>query len=108
MIRLLAVPLILSACVASDISDSRPVSLTPAEVAHIQATVVHDFFDPESARFRNIRAADITLTSGTHIRRVCGEVNGKNQLGGYVGYSLFGGQIVNGSFVQKDFFGACE
>lgn len=108
MNRLLALPLILSACVASDVSDSKQVHLSPTEVTQIQATVVRDFFDPEAARFRNVRAADITLTSGEQVRRVCGEVNGKNRLGAYVGYSMFGGRIVNGSFVRQDFFGACE
>lgn len=38
--------------------------------------------DPESARFRNERA----LEGG---ERVCGEVNAKNAMGGYVGYSAF-------------------
>lgn len=51
--------------------------------------------DPESARFRNVRAADETRVV------VCGEVNGKNRFGGYVGYRGFivGGDI---TIMQKD------
>lgn len=107
MLTALAVTVSIAGCMA-DIADSKPASLSRSQVANIKATVVRTFFDPESARFRNIRAADVTLSSGEQIRRVCGEVNGKNRLGGYVGYQWFGGQLVNGSFVQKDFFGACE
>lgn len=43
--------------------------------------------DPDSAQFRNIRAAD---------GWVCGEVNAKNSYGGYTGYSGFVGSLVNG------------
>ena len=99
--------LALSGCV-TDIADSKPASLSQSQIGQIQTTVVRDFFDPASAQFRDIRAVDVTLNNGQQIRRVCGEVNGKNRLGGYVGYTWFGGQIVNGSFVKRDFAGACE
>lgn len=106
----LAAALALSACVGfTPVVSSKPVQLSSRQVAQIKATVVYDFFDPGSAQFRNIRAADVALQDGTRERRVCGEVNGKNRLGGYVGFTYFGGIIMpNGKFAKRDFFGPCE
>jgi hypothetical protein len=42
--------------------------------------VAEEFFDPGSAEFRNVREAVIGY---------CGEVNGKNRFGGYVGFKAF-------------------
>lgn len=108
MKKLLFAALLLGGCVMSNITETRPVALSTAQVAQIKATVIRDFFDPGSAQFRNVRAADITTTEGISERRVCGEVNGKNQMGGYVGFKMFGGKIVNGQFKAVDFFGPCE
>lgn len=44
-----------------------------------------DFFDPESARFRDLK---IMKTPKGYFQ-LCGEVNGKNRNGGYVGYQRF-------------------
>ena len=99
----------LTACTdMSGIVDAKPVSLTSRQVAQIEGTVTHDFFDPSSAQFRNVRAVDLTLSNGTKVRRVCGEVNGKNQMGGYVGFNLFGGTLTDKGYQPEDFFGACE
>jgi hypothetical protein len=99
----------ISGCVAmTPIVESRPVSLSASQRAQIESTVTTDFKDPGSAQFRNVRAADLTLEDGTKERRVCGEVNGKNSFGAYVGFTMFGGTIVNGRFVQNPFFGLCE
>lgn len=101
--------LLLSGCVATvPIASSKPVRLSNQQVAQIKATMVRDFFDPDAANFRNIRAVDLTLTDGQTFRRVCGEVNGKNRYGAYVGFEMFGGRIMNGQFQQEDFFGPCE
>ena len=108
MKRLIAAPLILSACVQTDIVSSEPVRLTAAQVAQIEATVTRDFYDPEAARFRDIRAVNATVGGGQTVTRVCGLVNGKNRYGAYTGYEMFGGRIENGRFVQVDFFGPCE
>lgn len=51
----------------------RPMSLATDRVAE-------ELLDPESAKFRNVRIVG---------NAVCGEVNGKNKLGGYVGYQSF-------------------
>lgn len=40
--------------------------------------------DPESARYRNLR-----FSTGVYGESLCGEVNAKNSLGGYTGYSFF-------------------
>lgn len=99
----------LTACVAmTPIVESKPVPLSQRQTQQIKSTVTHDFFDPSSAQFRNIRAVDVTLQDGQRERRVCGEVNGKNRMGGYVGFSMFGGTLQNGTFVQNPFFAPCE
>ena len=101
----------LSGCNAttfSQIEASKPIPLTRSQVSQIQATVTRDFFDPESARFRDVRAVEVSLADGNRETRVCGEVNGKNRMGGYVGYSMFGGVLQSGQFVQRDFFAPCE
>jgi len=104
-----AVLSLFAGCVAAEkITASKPANLTTSQVNQIKQVVTYDFFDPSSAQFRNIRAADVTLASGKVARRVCGEVNGKNRVGGYVGFSLFGGTIEGGKFVRADFFGPCE
>jgi hypothetical protein len=84
------------------------VPLSSLQVATIKATVTRDFFDPAAAQFRNIRAADVTLKNGVQARRVCGQVNGKSRMGGYVGFNYFGGTISNGAFAQDPYFGPCE
>lgn len=43
--------------------------------------VTKDFLDPNSAQFRNVREDDMNL--------VCGEVNAKNAVGAYAGFSSF-------------------
>ncbi|WP_417463247.1 hypothetical protein [Kordiimonas sp.] len=100
---------LLSACLQmTPIEQSKSVKIPPALMQEIKTEVTRDFFDPASAQFRNIRLVDVTLKDGTQERRVCGEVNGKNRLGGYVGFSMFGGVVVGGDFQKRDFFSACE
>lgn len=110
MRALLIVPAVaLSACVQmAAIESAKPVPISAPLMAEIKAEVTRDFFDPQSAQFRNVRAVDVSLADGTRERRVCGEVNGKNRLGGYVGFNMFGGVVVAGDFQQRDFFSACE
>ena len=87
---------------------SGPVDLTKAEVAQIKAAIAYDLLDPDSAKFRNMRAVEITKANGAKIVRVCGEVNGTNSMGGYAGFEWFGGVMKGGRFKRQDFFGACE
>jgi len=86
----------------------KPVKLSKAQVEQVKRTVGRDYLDPDSIKFRDIRAADVIKSSGKVVRRVCGEVNGKNAYGGYVGYTFFGGVIKNGTFKERDFAMPCE
>ena len=109
--RFLAIPAaaLMAACVQmTPITDAKPVALSAAQVEQIKQSVTSDFFDPGSAQFRAIRAVDVTLQDDSKARRVCGEVNGKNRMGGYVGFNMFGGTMQNGRFAQEDFFSPCE
>ncbi|MFC5372946.1 hypothetical protein ACFPIF_10300 [Brevundimonas faecalis] len=49
------------------------------------SSIKRKLVDPDSARFRNVRA--YPQASGT--TAVCGEVNAKNRAGGYNGYQRF-------------------
>ncbi len=42
--------------------------------------VVADFYDPSAAQFRNLKQ---------NYQALCGEVNGKNKVGAYVGFKKF-------------------
>ncbi len=107
MIALL--PAALAACAGlAPIDQSNPAPLTADQIGTVRATITRDHFDPAAAQFRNLRAADVTLADGTTVRRVCGEVNGKNRLGGYVGFEMFGGVMTGRHFKRQDFFGPCE
>jgi hypothetical protein len=99
----------IAGCVAmTPITESRPVQLSAGQIDQIKNTLSYDLKDPGSAQFRNIRAADVTLSDGTKERRVCGKLNGKNSFGAYVGFEWFGGKMINGAFVRDPFFGPCE
>jgi len=53
--------------------------------------------DPDSAKFRNVRLVKY-LDSAV----ICGEINGKNSYGGYVGFVDFVGGINNGTMRNRD------
>jgi hypothetical protein len=55
-------------------------SLTETGLSHVR----NQLKDPGSAQFRNVRV--VPYKNG---RVVCGEVNGKNSYGGYVGFTPF-------------------
>lgn len=90
------------------LADMKPVTLTKPEIAEVEAVVTYTLIDPDSAKFREINSVVVTKSNGTTIQRVCGYVNGKNQMGGYAGFEMFGGLLENGKFKRKDFFGACK
>lgn len=52
-------------------------------------TVADLMRDPESARFREVKIAAFELESGATATAVCGQVNAKNLMGGYIGYTRF-------------------
>jgi len=60
----------------------------------LAAKIKSSMFDPDSAQFRNMR---ISLNG----QSLCGEVNGKNKMGGYVGFKRF--VVLQGSpIVESD------
>lgn len=64
---------------------AKPVRLPDVQLGRAKATLVDGFKDPESARFRAIRS--YRLSNGDVA--ICGEVNGRNSYGAYVGYKTF-------------------
>ncbi|WP_415289115.1 hypothetical protein RSD66_04185 [Brevundimonas sp. S1H14] len=56
------------------------LSACDARVREAKELVADQLLDPESAEFRNVKAEG---------PRVCGQVNAKNRMGGYVGYEDF-------------------
>jgi hypothetical protein len=59
------------------------------EEDHARKAVLEILADPESARFRNLRPSTVTTLQGPRVRSICGEVNAKNPMGGYVGFQSF-------------------
>lgn len=59
------------------------------DIKKAKETVASQLRDPESAQFRNIIKTEKTSLLEFGIVTVCGEVNGKNAFGGYVGFQRF-------------------
>ncbi len=109
MLRMITVCLaILSLPSAMHAQEFQPVKLTSAQIEQIKRATSKGYIDPDSLKFRDIHASDVTRTNGKKVRRVCGEVNGKNAYGGYVGYTFFGGIMKNGVFKKRDFAMPCR
>lgn len=85
--------LTLSACYSATADDFMPVSLP----SHISETarqqVRYAMNDPDSAQFRNIRGYSFSGPGGGYV--VCGEVNGRNRMGGYAGFQPFRTNVGN-------------
>lgn len=65
-------------------------------------TIANSLKDPGSAQFRNIRESSPGI--------LCGEVNAKNSMGGYVGFKRFTWHIAAPGFVDflSDTDGRCK
>lgn len=77
-------------------------------IADAQTLITDRLKDPESARFRSVFTSPKMLA-------VCGEVNAKNSMGGYVGFRRFivaqdkAGTEADGSyFVESNWDGRCK
>ena len=90
----------LTGCVSSPIVSERTVPATAREIAQIEAAVRYQLIDPNSAMFREISVREATLADGSSYRYACGEANGKNRLGGYVGFHVFTGHFEGSSFIM--------
>lgn len=71
---------------------------TPEQaIEKAQAAVANLLKDPGSAQFRNVRVKD--YLDG---KIICGEVNGKNSYGGYVGFSPFAASTDDGMLYSDE------
>lgn len=64
-------------------------TLSPAQVAAMQASVRRLLKDPDSAQFSDLKARKMVMPGGKIAYQVCGFVNAKNSFGGYSGRSQF-------------------
>lgn len=89
----------------------KSVSLTPVQRELVESAVSFDLRDPDSARFRGMRAEEAKLSNGVVRVSVCGEVNAKNAFGAYVGFRPFGAILLDGKshmsgiLSEEDFIG---
>lgn len=67
-------------------------------ISELRKPVLAQLSDPESAQFRNERVIGNWRFAGTVL---CGDVNAKNKMGGYAGFSPFEAGV-NGASVGKD------
>lgn len=88
-VTILLLPIVLAACAPDAIIDRKGVALSAGEVERVQEAVKYSLVDASSASFRNLTAADVTRQNSGVSRVVCGEVNAKNRMGGFNGYSVF-------------------
>lgn len=58
------------------------LSACDSKIDRAKEAVARDLIDPSSAQFRDVKLSDDGFT-------VCGEINGKNRLGAYVGFMPF-------------------
>ncbi|MBV7394577.1 hypothetical protein [Mameliella sediminis] len=90
----------LTACVPSTVVSKTPI--TGKQLTTIQDTVAEKLKDPRSAQFRDVFQIVRRYENGKMETYVCGEVNGKNSFGGYVGFTYFKGHFVGKSFRVDD------
>jgi hypothetical protein len=73
----------------------RPPGAPQQTIRLAEAEIAHEMLDPGAAQFRNVRIVTTPSTAVTVLHTVqphvivCGEVNGKNSFGGYVGFVPF-------------------
>lgn len=76
----------LAACTVNDTPvNTRAAPVTAADHDAINLAVVDRLKDPATAQLREVQA--FALSNGD--RAICGEVNGRNSFGGYVGFQPF-------------------
>lgn len=96
----LVMVLLLAGCV--DVNDTpvntRPAAITATDRGHIQAAITDDLKDPSAAQTRKLQAYDLSNGEG---RVICGEMNGKNSFGAYVGFQPFYLRVKDGAVVSK-------
>jgi hypothetical protein len=73
---------VVASCAPTTQLSVTPIALSPDLDRQARALTSYDLLDPGSAQFRNLRAWQ--LSNGDIA--VCGEQNGRNRLGGSVGF----------------------
>ncbi len=73
---------VIAGCASTTQLSGTPVAMAPDIDRQARALASYDLFDPGSAQFRNLSA--YKLSNGEIA--VCGEQNGRNRLGGFVGF----------------------
>jgi hypothetical protein len=79
---------VLGAALASSVH-AAPKEKFAAFAKEAKTAITADFLDPQAAQFRRLFVSDVVSDNGTKIRYLCGEVNGKNSYGAYIGYRRF-------------------
>lgn len=85
--------LLLAGCVENIEAETKPINDSRV-IALAKRLVADRMRDPEATRFKN-EFSSFQTKQGDYI--VCGTVNGKNAMGGYVGYKQFYARIRNNS-----------
>ena len=87
----------LAGCIDTIPVSAVPGAADPSELNDARALVTYDFFDPTTPLFRN----EMTYALENGEKVICGQVNAKNRLGAYVGFTPFyvrygieGGRVV--------------
>ena len=100
LILAVATILLVAGCV--DVNDTpvntRPATVTKQDHGFVQTGIIDDLKDPGSAQTRNLVAYDLSDGQG---RIICGQMNGKNSFGAYVGYQPFYIRVKDGAVVSK-------
>ena len=97
--RMLLISLFFLAACAAPVTERTRLQLDRAQLKSVQDTVSYGLKDPGAAQFRNIRWFENKHEDGSTSNLVCGEVNGKNSFGAYVGFRPFSGRMNGGIFV---------
>jgi hypothetical protein len=82
--RIRSLPILASALMIAAAACAAPYADTKEFVEQAKANLTHDFKDPQSAQFR-----DLFLSEYRGLTFLCGDVNGKNGYGAYIGFLKF-------------------
>ena len=61
-----------------------------------------NLLDPSSAQFRNLEVREMIGDKGKKHLNLCGEVNAKNRMGGYVGFKTFSAGVDSAKILEED------
>ena len=91
--------LLLTSCITATVKDYfEGATVNNTSQRPFKDAVEQDMFDPDSSRYRNLQFYK-PKRDGRQITVLCGRHNGKNRLGGYVGYRAF---VSNGVLSHRD------